>query len=398
LESFFKHYVEYDFTADLEEKLDLISDGKLDWKDVLRAFWRDFTGAVDEIKDLRVAEVLDALNELLGPHIFPNTGDGTDPRKCPACDAGQLSLKVGKFGAFVGCSNYPECRFTRQFTDSGDQPAAAANPDGKFLGDDPVTGLPVSLRAGRFGPYVQLGDNKPKEATKDGAKNADEDVKPKRASIPQGWNPDTIDLDKALSLLRLPRDVGPHPETKQMIVAGIGRYGPFVKHESTYANLDSVDEVFDVGLNRAVSVLAEKAAGGKGGWKRPQAKVLKELGEHPAEGGKIEVLEGRYGPYVKHGSTNATVPKGTKPEDVSIEQAVQLIAERVAKGGAKKKPAKKKAPAKAAAKDKDTASKTPTKKPAKKAAKKAPAKKAATKKAPAKAAAKKAKANKEKAE
>ncbi len=322
LESFFQRYVEYDFTASLEQKLDLISSGSLEWKDVLRDFWRDFTAAVHEIKDLRVSEVLDALNELLGPHIFPVVEEGVDPRKCPSCDDGTLSMKIGRFGAFIGCANYPDCRFTRQFNDNGDKPAEAAGADGKLLGNDPDTSLPVTLRTGRFGPYVQLGE-------------ASKDEKPKRASIPKNHEPDQIDLEKALALLSLPREVGLHPESGKPITAGIGRYGPFVLHDGNYANLDGPEEVFVVGLNRAVTLLAEKAkkGGGRGGT------VIKDLGDHPQLGGKIQVLSGRYGPYVKHGKINATLPKDNEPEQITIEEAVALIAAKAEKG---KKPGRAK--------------------------------------------------------
>jgi DNA topoisomerase I len=332
LESFFKRYVEYDFTADLEEKLDLISDGKLEWKDVLRDFWRDFTAAVGEIKDLRVGDVLEAMNEILGPHIFPPKAEGGDPRQCPNCGQGRLSLKVGKFGAFIGCSNYPDCRFTRQFSDTQGGAPEASTPEGKLLGQDPETGLPVTLRTGRFGPYVQLGE-------------AEGEEKPKRASVPKGIDAATLDLERALQLLSLPREIGLHPETGKPITAGLGRYGPFILHEGTYANLGSVEEVFSVGINRAVVLLAEKAAGGgKGRWQRAAPTVLKELGEHPSEGGKVQVLSGRYGPYVKHGDVNATLPRAKDPAALTMDEAVQLIAERVAKGPAKAKgrrPAKK---------------------------------------------------------
>jgi|HigsolmetaAR201D_1030396.scaffolds.fasta_scaffold00869_2 DNA topoisomerase-1 len=326
LESFFRRYVEYDFTADLEEKLDLISDGKLQWKDVLRDFWRDFTKAVDEIKDLRVSEVLEALNEILGPHIFPSRADGGDPRTCPVCSSGRLSLKVGRFGAFIGCSNYPECRYTRQLVEPQSMDAEVTPPEGKLLGYDPDTGLPVTVRTGRFGPYVQLGD-------------AEDGEKPKRASIPRGLDAATIDLERALQLLSLPREVGLHPETGKPITAGIGRYGPFVHHEGTYVNLESVEDVFTIGINRAVALIAEKEAGGKGKWSRPKAQVLKELGEHP-DGGKIEVLSGRYGPYVKYGSVNATLPKDKDPASLTREEAIELLAARAAKNGTPSKRSK----------------------------------------------------------
>ncbi len=377
LESFFKKYVEFDFTADLEEQLDLISDDKLAWKDVLRDFWRDFTGAVDGIKDLRVGDVLEALNEMLGPHVFPAKEDGSDPRACPKCGTGRLSLKIsGKNGAFIGCSNYGNeatpCRYTRQLAQSGEGGEAAAL-DGKSLGFDPDTGLEVTVRSGRFGTYLQLGEGAGEE-------------KPKRSSIPKGLDAATIDLDKALQLLRLPREIGPHPEGGT-ITAGLGRFGPFIVHEhdgaKTYANLESVEDLFTVGVNRAVTLIADKKAGkggGRFGRGAPQKQILKDLGEHPELGGKIEVLNGRYGPYIAHNKVFANVPKGTEPTAVTVEQAVMLLAERAAKGGGKKaKAPAKKAPAKkAAAKSAGD--------DAKPAAKKAPAKKAPAKKAGAKGA------------
>ena len=322
LESFFRRYVEYDFTADLEEKLDLISVGKLEWKDVLRDFWREFIAAVNDIGELRIAQVLEALNELLGPHIFPAPQDGGDPRACPSCGNGRLSLKVGRFGAFIGCSNYPECRYTRQIADTNGEKASLAG-EAKVLGTDPETGFEVTLRTGRFGPYVQLGDGSGEE-------------KPKRASIPKGTDPEHIDLSRALALLALPREVGLHPETGKPILAGFGRYGPYVRHDGKYASLSAPEEVFEIGINRAVSLLAEKAAN-----RRPRASsVVKELGEHPEGGGKVQVRSGRYGPYVKHGKVNATLPKDRDPEQVSLQEAVELIAGKSAKGPAKKAPRK----------------------------------------------------------
>ena len=346
MESFFEHYVEYDFTASLEEKLDEISDGKLAWRDVLRDFWKDFSGAVDEIKELRVTDVLDALNEELAPLVFPEREDGSNPRICPKCGTGNLSLKLGKFGAFVGCSNYPECGFTRQLDGPGANGENGGLEDGtKVLGSDPYTNEEITLRSGRFGPYIQRGDGK--EA--------------KRSSLPKGWTPSTIDHEKALALLALPRDVGQHPESGKMISAGLGRYGPFVLHDGTYANLESIEDVFSIGLNRAVTVLAEKQSKAKGGRGGGTPAALKELGDHPDGGGKITVRDGRYGAYVNFGKVNATLPKGKDPATVTLEEALVLIAEKEAKGGGGKKPARaaaKKAPAK-----------------------KAPAKKAATSKA-----------------
>jgi DNA topoisomerase-1 len=365
LEQFFRRYVEYDFTAALEEKLDLVSAGELEWKQLLRDFWKDFHAAVGEIGDLRVTHVLDALNIALGPHIFPQKEDGSDPRACPTCGAGQLSLKTGKFGAFIGCSNYPECRFTRTLANSeGDGDAENAD---RELGAHPVTEQPVWLKIGRFGPYVEMPEGD----------------KLKRSSLPKGWTPASIDLEKALRLLSLPREVGIHPEDNAVILAGIGRYGPYVQHSGTYANLESAEEVFEVGLNRAVTVLAEKRAGGGRGRGRTEAAALKDLGVHPETGKPVKVLSGRFGPYIKHGDTNANVPKGSEPSDLTLEEAVRLLAEREAKGGGKKK----KAPAKVKAEKAAPVKKVATKKPAAKkpAAKKAPAKKAAVKKTATKA-------------
>ena len=338
LESFFQRYVEYDFTANLEEQLDRVSNNEVDWKKVLQDFWVGFIGAVNEIKDLRVTQVLDALNDLLEPHIFPQPADGSDRRKCPNCETGRLSLKLGRYGAFIGCSNYPDCNFTRQMT-----PGANGGVNGtKVLGEDPVTGLEVSLRSGRFGPYLQLGEQAKPE------KKGDKVEKPKRAGLPKGLAPDDIDLEKALALLALPRDIGPHPEDGEVIIAGIGRFGPYVKHGKTYANLDSNEDVLTVGLNRAVTLIAEKLANpGKG--RRFGADPGRALGDHPDKGGPIVVKKGRYGPYVSHDGVNATLPADITPEDVTIEQAVGLLEARIAKGGGKKtKKAAAKKPAKAA--------------------------------------------------
>ena len=353
LEEFFLKYVEYDFTADLEEKLDLVSAGELDWKVLLREFWKDFYPKTEEILGLTTRQVLDDLDTALSPFLYPQKADGSDPRTCPTCGEGRLSMKTSRFGPFVGCSNYPECRYTRSIgqAEDGDQPAGD-----RELGEDPDTGLMVFLKSGRFGAYVQLGDGE----------------KPKRSSLPKGWSAPDMDLEKGLRLLRLPREVGLHPEDSQPILAGIGRFGPFVLHAGTYANLSGADEVFEVGLNRAVDLLAEKRAGGAG--RRGEATALKDLGAHPEDGAPVRVLSGRYGPYIKHGATNANVPRGSDPQEMSLEAAVLLLAERAAKGGTgKKKPARA---AKAKAEPKTAAGK---KAPAKKkttAKKKPPAKKA----------------------
>jgi DNA topoisomerase-1 len=325
LESFFQRYVEYDFTANLEEQLDRISNNEIDWKQVLQDFWIDFIGAVNDIKELRVTQVLDALNDLLEPHIFPQPADGSDRRKCPNCETGRLSLKLGRFGAFIGCSNYPECNYTRQMT-----PGAEGQVNGtKVLGEDPATGLEVSIRSGRFGPYLQLGEQ-----------SKEKDVeKPKRAGIPKGLSPDDIDLERALSILALPREVGIHPEDGEPIIAGVGRFGPYVKHGKVYANLEDGDDVLNLGLNRAVTLIAEKKLKpGKG--RRFGADPGKSLGEHPQKGGPVVVKNGRYGPYVTHDGVNATLPNEKTPDTITLDEAVALLEERIAKGGGKR-PAKK---------------------------------------------------------
>jgi DNA topoisomerase-1 len=360
LENFFARYVEYDFTASLEEKLDSISSGDLRWKDVLRDFWNQFFAAIEDTKELRVTDVLDALNEALAPLAFPKREDGGDPRACTPCGTGRLSLKLGRAsGAFIGCSNYPECRYTRPFGAEAAN-AEAAIGENVALGKDPMTGEEISLRSGRFGPYVQRGDGK--EA--------------KRSSLPKGWAPDSIDHEKALALLNLPRDIGSHPETGKMISSGLGRYGPFLLHDGKYANLESIEDVFSIGLNRAVSVIADKEAkgpGGRGGRSAPAA--LKELGDHP-DGGKITVRDGRYGPYVNWEKVNATLPRGKDPQSVTVEEALALIAERAAKAPAAKTkaPAKAKAPAKKKAAAADVDGEKKSAKPKAKAKAKASAK------------------------
>ncbi|MEO1539091.1 MAG: type I DNA topoisomerase [Pseudomonadota bacterium] len=357
LENYFRRYMSYDFTAKLEEELDLVSDGQEDYQKLLERFWKDFSAALDETADLRITEVLEKINEVLEPHLFPAKEDGSDPRLCPNCGAGRLSMRTARSGgAFIGCSNYPECRYTRPLAgevEGGD----VAGPDGKMLGSDPETGMPVTLRAGRFGPYVQLGDV------------TEETPKPKRSSVPKGMELEAVDLAKALDMLRLPRYVGEHPEGGP-IETNIGRFGPYVMHtapaegkekpKKIYANLADPDEVLTLGLNRAVTLIEEKKA--NPGRRAAAAEPLKTLGDHP-DGGPVAVMKGRYGPYVKWEKINATIPKDMPPEDVTMDLALELIE---AKAGAKKKPTKKAAAKKPAAK-KTTAKKTTAKKPASKA-------------------------------
>ena len=365
LEQYFKRYVEYNFTADLENQLDEISDGKVEWRQVLENFWRDFHGAVDGTKELRIGEVITALDAELGPYFFPATVDGHDPRLCKQCGTGRLSLKLGKFGAFIGCSNYPECRFTRPLTTGTGDATEDANEPARELGVDPVSQLPVSLRKGPYGWYIQC--DAPPEAdpavpppkTKSGKPAKVAKPKPKRVSLHKGLDPKDVTLDVALALLALPRDIGTHPESGKMIQAGIGRFGPYLLHDGKYKNLAGDDDVLTVGINRAVDLLASAAA--KGGGREP----LRTLGEQ--DGKPVTVNKGRFGPYVALGKVYATIPKASDPETITLDEALQLIAAKAEKTPVKKAPAKKEAAPKAAAK--------------KPAAKKPAAKKAAAKKA-----------------
>ena len=375
LTNFFRNYVEYNFTADLEEQLDAISAGDIGWKKVLRDFWAAFSAAVEKTSDLKITDVINALEHDLQPILFPN-GDQT----CPVCKEGRLNLKLGKFGAFVGCSNYPTCTYTRPVLSGGDdnsgENAGDAQPAVRLLGDDPVTGMPVTLRVGPYGPYVQLGpapgaakaepapepaDEKDAKGKKKKKKAAVE--KPKRGPVPKGMSPDDVDLATALRLLTLPREVGLHPETGEMIKAGIGRFGPFLVHQGKFKSIpaDDPDGVLTIGLNRAVDLLAQpsKGRGGAG------FGTIRELGNHPGDGKPVTLSKGRYGPYVKHGSTNATVPKSQDLDGLTLDQAVELLAA--------KKPSGKKTAAKTA--------KTGARKTAKKADSDAAPKKKTTKKA-----------------
>ncbi len=356
LERYFARYVEYDFTAGLEEQLDDVSGGRAQWQAVLAAFWQDFKPRTGEVMEYQPSEITAALDEFLGSYLFPETGDGSDPRLCPKCGVGRLALRGGRFGAFVACSNYPECKYTRKFAQGGQD----GGDDGgtEVLGNDHDSGLEVSRRSGRFGPYLQLGEGK--EA--------------KRCSIPKDVPGEALTLDYALQLLALPRDVGTHPDSGKPIVAGLGRYGPYLLHDGKYAKLAGTAEIFEIGMNAAVVRLAEAAAGGGRPARGAAAAPLKTFGPHPVSGGEIKLMAGRYGPYVTDGTTNATLPKTADQDALTAEEAIALIDARAAKGPAK---GKKKAPAK----------KAPAKKaPAKKApAKKATAKKATTKSARAKA-------------
>ncbi|HVB15574.1 MAG TPA: type I DNA topoisomerase [Stellaceae bacterium] len=340
LTSFFERYVEYNFTADLENQLDEVSGGRVDWKELLRNFWRDFSASVAGTKDLTITAVLEALDAELGRHLFPEgAADGRDPRLCPGCGAGRLSLKLGRFGAFIGCSNYPECRYTRAFALEAEGEAGGAD---SVLGSDPASGDAVSLKKGPYGQYLQLGEGG------DGGK-------PRRVALPRGVKPADVDLDTALRLLALPREVGRHPETGEPITAGIGRFGAYIKHGSSFASLAADDDVLSIGLNRAVTLLAEAKSGGRRG---PQ--LLRDVGPHPA-GGTIGLYRGRYGPYVSHDGVIASLPGNADHDTFPLDDAVALLAAQRAKGKARparKAPARKAAPAPAKAAQTANGSKT----------------------------------------
>lgn len=320
LVSFFERYVDSGFTAGLEEQLDDISGGRADWHDVMAAFWRDFSHAVDQTKDLKISDVIDALDEDLGSHFFPPREDGTDPRVCTACGTGRLGLRLGKFGAFIGCSNYPTCQFTRRLVAEDADESDTLKDGMRVIGTDPESGLEVTVRRGPYGLYIQKGEADPENKK----------VRPKRTTIPKGLEADTITLEQACGLLSLPRTIGIHPETGDKIEAGLGRFGPYVKMGAIFGSLDADDDVLTVGLNRAMDALAKKMAS------------IRTLGAHPKDSEPVLVRKGRFGPYVQHGKTVANLPKGQAMEDVTMEEAVALLTEKgkAMKGGARKSTAK----------------------------------------------------------
>jgi len=369
LVSFFEHYVDSGFTAGLEEKLDEVSAGGLEWRKVMHDFWNDFSKAVEQTRELKISDVIDALDKDLGPHFFPSREDGSDPRSCVACGTGRLGLKLGRYGSFIGCSNYPTCQFTRRLAiDAGEEGGATLKEGLRSLGHHPDTGEEITVRRGPYGLYAQQGEN-----------SEDKKVRPKRTSLARGMDGDALTLEQALGLLALPRFIGLHPETKEKIEAGIGRFGPYVKMGAVFGSLDKDDDVLALGLNRAVDLLAKKLAS------------VRTIGPHPADKELVSVKKGRFGPYVQHGKIVANLPRGVLMEDISLADAVTLLVEKgkalKPKGAAGRKG---KAPAKTAAAAGDAPAKAaPRKAPAKAAApKKAAAKKAPAKKATAKSAAK----------
>ena len=388
--SFFEHYVDTGFTAGLEEKLDEISAGALEWRQVMRDFWAEFSKAVEQTRDLKISDVINALDQDLGPHFFPAREDGSDPRVCAACGNGRLGLKLGRFGSFIGCSNYPACQYTRRLAiNAGEESGETLKEGMRSLGQHPETGEDITVRRGPYGLYVQQGET-----------SEDKKVRPKRMSLARGMDGENLTLDQALRLLSLPREIGVHPETKEKIEAGIGRFGPYVKMGAVFGSLDRDDDVLALGLNRAVDLLAKKMAS------------VRTIGPHPANKDLISVRKGRFGPYVQHGKTVANLPRGVAMEEISLDDAVKLLAEkgkalkprgaagRKGKAGAKtapadaavKSPARKEAGAKKVAERKQKAepkrAAATSGSPKKAAAKKAKAKKTAAKTASAKAAAK----------
>ncbi len=365
LTSFFERYVDTGFTAALEEQLDDISGGRAEWRAVMRAFWEQFSRAIEQTRELKIGDVIAALDHDLGEHFFPARDDGADPRGCPSCHQGRLGLKLGRHGSFIGCSNYPDCQYTRRLAiESGDGDGDTLKEGLRTLGHHPETGEDVTVRRGPYGVYVQQGEQVP-----------DSKARPRRTSLPKGVDGGTVTLEQALGLLSLPRIVGIHPESREPIEAGIGRFGPFVKMGGIFASLDRDDDVLAVGLNRAVDVLATKLAS------------VRTLGPHPADREPVLIRKGRFGPYAQHGNKVATLPRDVPMDDITLVDAVALLAERgkvLVKKGGKAKAARKAAPAKAAA----PVAKAPAKAVAKKVVKKKkkPAKKNLSVKSRAKAA------------
>ena len=323
LNNFFGKYIEYDFTAELEKKLDTVSDGKLNYKKLLEEFWNSFKPHLDKMSNLERDKILEALENELTDLFFPkdDTQDNGQPnKKCPTCSNGNLGLELGKYGAFIGCSNYPECKFTKQIANNQNGDDNDANntfmPENNgLLGADPETGLNVLIKKGPYGIYIQLGEEK----------------KPKRTSIPKLVEAKTVDLNKALAFLSLPRLIGKHPETEQEISAGIGRYGPYLKYDINFISIPADETVINIGLNHAVVLIGENSD-----------KLGRVLGDHPDGNGKVLAKSGRFGPYVEYNKIRATLPKSFTLEEINLEQAIELIVAKASKPPRfTKKPVKK---------------------------------------------------------
>ena len=332
LKGFFSKYVDYEFTAEMEESLDEITSGTINWKEFLEKFWKNFSSNIGEVTDLRITNVLDHLNESLKNHIFVEAEGKDITRECPTC-SGQLSLKVSRFGAFVGCSKYPDCKFTRPISPKKMKEVV----EDKVLGIDEETKKEIKLLSGRFGPYIQLGDNDTKD-------------KPKRSSVPKGIPAAEIDLAKANYLLSLPREIGLHPESGEMITINYGRYGGYLSCAEKNASLEDISEFFEIGINRAVSLLANAKPG-----RLKSSSEIKTLGDHPDDKKPVKVMKGKFGPYIKYKTINATIPDQYDPETISMDEALDLIERKLEKDGkSKKKKVKKKAIKKKTVKDTDS--------------------------------------------
>ena len=364
--SFFEHYVDTGFTASMEEKLDDVAGGTVEWRAMLRAFWDEFSKAVDQTKDLKISDVIAALDEDLGPHFFPAREDGTDPRGCPACGNGRLGLKLGRYGSFIGCSNYPNCQYTRRLAiENGEDQGETLKEGMRALGQHPDTGEEITVRRGPYGLYAQQGEN-----------GEDKKKKPRRTALPRGMDGEQITLEQALGLLSLPRTIGIHPETGEAIEAGIGRFGPYVRMGAVYGSLDRDDDVLAIGINRAVDLIARKMAS------------VRTIGVHPVDKELVAVRKGRFGPYVQHGKMVANLPRGVMMEDITLDEAVALLGEkgkqlrprgpagRRGRGAATAKQEAAPEPAAAAKKQAATKKAAPTKRRAKAKAKRAAPKKA----------------------
>jgi DNA topoisomerase-1 len=340
LEKLFTRYVDYNFTADLENQLDEITSGKVEWLKVLEAFWKDFYLNVNSVKEKRTREVLDLLNDSLGTLIFERNEQDTIDRKCKICTTGELSLKNSfRGGAFIGCSNYPDCKFTRPLSKA--KAAAQFNlAEPKLIGQNDF-GKDIYLKNGRFGPYLQyekeieIVEEDPKKKKKKKKKNVKEDNNMKNVSIPKGIEVDNVDLIQAKFLCSLPKILGQNPETGQDIILNSGRFGPYLKCENKSARLENVDEIFSIGLNRAITLIADAKPG------RMSSSIIKDLGEHPEDKKPVRIMKGQFGPYIKYKSLNATIPEEKDPAEINMEEALILIEKRKeydkSKGKKKKK-------------------------------------------------------------
>ena len=309
LTEYFRKYVEYDYTAELEVELDNISSGKSEWVKILAKFWKEFYPTIEAAKDLRISEVLNKINEILTPHIFPNSDGKKDPRLCHSCNEGILSIRTSRSGsAFIGCSNYPECKFVRPFAVITDESINEKSTEGAIGLDD--RGIEIFLKSGRFGPYVQLGNS------------SEQNPKPKRTSIPKNFETSKITIEIARKLLDLPKVLGNHPSDNEPIHSAIGPYGPYLKHNSVYANIKDLEDFLSIGMNRAVELLSENEK--KNSNSKKASSVLKIIGVHP-EGGDIQLMNGRFGPYIKYKKSNISIKNKDNLEDINLDVALELI-------------------------------------------------------------------------